>query len=225
MIKNILAIIPARGGSKGIINKNIVDISGKPLISWTIEAAKNSKYISKLILSSNDSNIIQIALDYGCEAPFIRPEELSQDHSSSSDVVLHAIEQIPDFEYIMLLQPTSPLRTSKHIDESFELMISSNADSCVSISSLSKSINWMYYQEKNKHISPVIDVDHRETRRQNVKMPYALNGAIYIMRTKKFLEKKSFLSSNMVGYEMSSESSIDIDSYSDLDLFKRIVTS
>ena len=223
MIQNVLAIIPARGGSKGVPNKNIIEVSGNPLISWTIDAAKKAKCITRLILSSDDSNIIKIASDFGCDTPFIRPDELARDNSSSTDVVLHALKQIPNFEYVMLLQPTSPLRTSQHIDEAFDLLLSSNADSCVSIAPLSKSINWMYYQNDNKKISPVVSVDQRETRRQDIQMPFVLNGAIYIMKTSNFIENKSFLTKNMVGYEMSTENSLDIDSYEDLETFKRLI--
>ncbi len=223
MIQNVLAIIPARGGSKGVPNKNIIEVSGNPLISWTIDAAKKAKCITRLILSSDDSNIIKIASDFGCDTPFIRPNELARDNSSSTDVVLHALRQIPNFEYVMLLQPTSPLRTSQHIDEAFDLLLSSNADSCVSIAPLSKSINWMYYQNDNKKISPVVSVDQRETRRQDIQMPFVLNGAIYIMKTSNFIENKSFLTKNMVGYEMSKENSLDIDSHEDLETFKRLI--
>lgn len=223
MIQNVLAIIPARGGSKGVPNKNIIEVSSNPLISWTIDAAKKAKCITRLILSSDDSNIIKIASDFGCDTPFIRPDELARDNSSSTDVVLHALKQIPNFEYVMLLQPTSPLRTSQHIDEAFDLLLSSNADSCVSIAPLSKSINWMYYQNDNKKISPVVSVDQRETRRQDIQMPFVLNGAIYIMKTSNFIENKSFLTKNMVGYEMSTENSLDIDSYEDLETFKRLI--
>jgi CMP-N,N'-diacetyllegionaminic acid synthase len=223
MIQNVLAIIPARGGSKGVPNKNIIEVSGNPLISWTIDAAKKAKCITRLILSSDDSNIIKIASDFGCDTPFIRPDELARDNSSSTGVVLHALKQIPNFEYVMLLQPTSPLRTSQHIDEAFDLLLSSNADSCVSIAPLSKSINWMYYQNDNKKISPVVSVDQRETRRQDIQMPFVLNCAIYIMKTSNFIENKSFLTKNMVGYEMSTENSLDIDSYEDLETFKRLI--
>src|SRR5690606_37646573 len=115
MISNVLAVITARGGSKGVPRKNVRNLGGKPLIAWTIEEAQKSKYITKLILSSEDKDIIDVAKQYGCEVPFIRPLELAQDDTLGIDVVIHAMIQCPGYDYVILLQPTSPLRTVKDI--------------------------------------------------------------------------------------------------------------
>ena len=116
MKPSFLAVIPARGGSKGVPRKNVRDLNGKPLIAWTIEEAKKSQYISNIILSSEDSEIIKEAKKYGCEVPFIRPMKLAQDDTPGIDPVLHAINQCPGYDYVVLLQPTSPLSKAEDID-------------------------------------------------------------------------------------------------------------
>jgi len=122
--KTILTIIPARGGSKGVKRKNVRNLAGKPLIAWTIEAAKNSKYLDRVVLSSEDKEIIKIAKEYGCEVPFVRSKELAKDDTPGIDVVLHALNMIRErYNYVVLLQPTSPLRTECHIDECIELCV------------------------------------------------------------------------------------------------------
>ena len=124
--KEVLAIIPARGGSKRLPGKNIKDLNGKPLIAWTIDAALRSKYIDKSVVSTDDEIIAEISQKYGAEVPFIRPKELATDTASSIDVILHAINfyktKGEPFEYVILLQPTSPLRTTEDIDHAFEML-------------------------------------------------------------------------------------------------------
>ena len=115
-----IVIIPARGGSKGVPRKNIRELAGKPLIAWTIEAAKKSKYIDRLILSSEDPEIIEVAKAFDCEVPFVRPFELAQDDTPGIEVVLDAVKRCPGYTHVLLLQPTSPFRTHKHIDAFIE---------------------------------------------------------------------------------------------------------
>ena len=114
--KKVLAVIPARGGSNGVPRKNIIDVGGKPLIAWTIEEARKSKYIDRLILSSDDREIIEIAKRWGCEVPFEQPAEMARDGTPGIAPVLHAIEMLPDYDYVVLLQPTSPLRQVEDVD-------------------------------------------------------------------------------------------------------------
>ena len=134
MTKKVLAIIPARGGSKGLPRKNIADLAGKPLIAWTIEASLNSKYITKTMVSSDDKEILDISVEYGAEI-IKRPENLASDDATSESVVKHAIDCLEAtgevFDIVVLLQPTSPLRNSKDIDNAIELMFSSDATSSV----------------------------------------------------------------------------------------------
>ena len=124
--KKLLAVIPARGGSERIPKKNILNLSGKPLISWTIEAALASKYIDDVVVSTDDNEIFTIAKKYGAKVPFIRPDKFSSNHASSISVVLHVIDFLQkvneSYDYIILLQPTSPLRTVKNIDNQFPLL-------------------------------------------------------------------------------------------------------
>ena len=122
--RSILALIPARGGSKGVKRKNVREVGGKPLIAWTIEAAKASRYIDRLILSSEDRAIIDVATAHGCEAPFVRPAELATDEADAMAVVRHALSALPErYDYLLLLQPTSPMRTANDIDGAIELCI------------------------------------------------------------------------------------------------------
>lgn len=210
----ILAIIPARGGSKGVPRKNIRELAGKPLIAWTIEEAKKSKYIDRLILSSEDDEIIEVAKRYGCEVPFKRPIELAQDDTPGIDPVLHAIEQCPGYDYVVLLQPTSPLRTVEDIDGCIEKLLHNDADFCVSVTEPEKSPYWMYKLEDEK-IVPLLPRDGIITRRQDLPKCYVLNGAVYVADANVLLKSKSFLTEKTTAYLMGNESSYDIDTLND----------
>src|SRR4051794_29098155 len=111
--RKVLGLITARGGSKGLPRKNILLLAGKPLIAWSIAAGKASRFIDRVVLSSEDAEIIEVAKAHGCDVPFVRPSELSRDETPSLDPVLHALDQLPDFDWLVLLQPTSPLRTAE----------------------------------------------------------------------------------------------------------------
>lgn len=214
MKPKILGIIPARGGSKGVPRKNIRDLAGKPLIAWTIEEAKKSRYIDRLILSSEDDEIIEVAKEYGCEVPFKRPLELAQDDAQGIEPVLHAIEQCPGYDYVVLLQPTSPLRTVEDIDGCIEKLLASDADFCVSVTEPDKSPYWMYTVENDRMI-PLILQDELVARRQDLPKIYALNGAVYVGRINKLLNTKSFVTNESLAYLMSQAKSFDIDTERD----------
>lgn len=217
--KKILAVIPARGGSKGIPRKNIIDVAGKPLIAWTIEAAKKSKYIDRLVLSSDDDEIIRIATQWGCDVPFKRPDEFAKDNTPGVDPVLHAILMLPGFDYVILLQPTSPLRTIEDIDGCIEHCIAQQANCCVSVTEPDKSPFWMYYLNSQGVLEPVVSSDSEvAVRRQELPVVYALNGAVYVACCEWLLKNKSFLTKETIGYPMSKDNSIDIDSQRDLQL-------
>ncbi|AYC28958.1 cytidylyltransferase domain-containing protein [Paenisporosarcina cavernae] len=211
MKSKILAIIPARGGSKGVIRKNIRNMAGKPLIAWTIEEAKKSKYIDRIILSSEDEEIINVAKKYGCEVPFVRPKELAQDNSTGMDPVLHAINQCPGYDYVVLLQPTSPLRLAEDIDGCIEKVLKEKLHYCVSVSEPPHSPFWMYHVNNVGEMKPVISQPGISTRRQDLKPVYSLNGAIYVGETSKIIESKTFLTDNTRAFVMSSDRSFDID--------------
>ncbi|MDA9190438.1 acylneuraminate cytidylyltransferase family protein [Alphaproteobacteria bacterium] len=211
---NLLAIIPARGGSKGVPRKNIRNFRGKPLISWTIKAAQESLLIKKVILSSDDSDIINTAKHFNCEVPFIRAIELAQDETSSYDVVMDAISRVPNFDWVILLQPTSPLRTATHIDEAIKLCLQEERMSCVSVTKVSQNPLWMFEMGTEKKLKPVISAAIPK-RRQELPNFYRLNGAIYIANINWLKANGTFVNEQTVGYVMDAESSLDIDTEKD----------
>lgn len=208
--KTVLAIIPARGGSKGVPRKNIRLLGGKPLIAWSIEEAKKSKYIDHLILSSEDDEIISVAKQYGCDVPFKRPTELASDDTAGIEPVIHALNQLKAYDYVVLLQPTSPLRTVEDIDQAIEQSIKSGK-SCVSVTEASQSPFWMYMLDPDLSLKYVIEQQNIPLRRQEAKSVYVLNGAVYVSSCENIIKNKSFLMNDTVGYVMSREKSIDID--------------
>lgn len=209
--KTFLAIIPARGGSKRLPRKNVRELSGKPLIGWTIEAAKNSNYIDEVIVSSDDAEILSISSDFGAKT-LHRPNELATDTATSFDAVKHTIENTHPFDYVILLQPTSPLRTSKQIDEAIELLISANADAVISVCEMDHSPLWSNTLPENGSMENFLRDDIKNKRSQELEKYYRLNGAIYICKTKPLLKHKSFfLDNNIFAYIMDRESSVDID--------------
>jgi len=224
--KRFLAIIPARGGSKSIPNKNIMAICGKPLIAYTIDAGKKSKYIDEIIVSTDSDVIKVIAEQYGANVPFLRPDELSNDTSKSIDVVMHVIEYYKknnvSFDYVILLQPTSPLRTFKHLDAAIEKLIESNKTSLVSVCEADENPVLMRSIE-NEKLKEVISFEGTNLRRQDLPTFYIFNGALYINSNEMILSSKKFVDENTIPYVMDKESSIDIDTMLDARLVELII--
>jgi CMP-N-acetylneuraminic acid synthetase len=223
--KKILAIIPARGGSKRLPRKNILNLAGSPLIFWTIKSALGSKYIDRVIVSTNDNEIAAISKKYGADVPFIRPNNLATDESTSIDVVLHSVDYFKkigkQYDYIILLQPTSPLRTNKNIDDSIELLQDSNSDAVISVCKAEHSPLWCNKIAKDGNISNFIDKSILNKRSQDIDEYYRLNGAIYLCSVERLQKEKTFfLKDNCVAYKMKQEQSIDIDSEIDFLLAK-----
>jgi N-acylneuraminate cytidylyltransferase len=215
--KTVLAVIPARGGSKGVPRKNIRIVAGKPLIAWTIEESKKSEYIDRTILSSDDEEIITIARQWNCEVPFVRPAELARDHVSGIEPVLHVIETIPEkYDYVVLLQPTSPLRLVGDIDGCIEKCIFQNAAACVTVTTPDKSPYWMYFLDNQGKLNPIIKQDEPILLRQQLKSVYTLNGAVYVAETGWFLKNNEFISGETVAYPMPKIRSLDVDTELDL---------
>ena len=224
--KKFLAIIPARGGSKSIPNKNIMTICGKPLIAYTIDAGKKSKYIDEIIVSTDSDVIKVIAQQYGAKVPFLRPESLSNDTSKSIDVVMHAIDFYKknnvSFDYVILLQPTSPLRTFEHLDKAIEKLIESNSTSLVSVCEADENPVLMRSIE-NEKLKEVISFEGTNLRRQDLPTFYIFNGALYINSNEMLINKKKFIDENTIPYVMDKESSIDIDTILDARLVELII--
>lgn len=216
----VLALIPARGGSKGIPHKNIIPVNGKPLIAYTIEAAKGCSFIDRVLVSTDDPRIQEVALEYGADAPFLRPAALSQDDTKSIDVVLHAIdycknEEGDPYDIVVLLQPTSPLRDSNDISGALSLFAKTGCDSLCSVTPLrehpllSRSMN-----EETGLLFPLLK--HQSTvRRQDMPPYYHVDGAIYINYCNDLREDTS-LNDNDCGYPLERSHSVDVDDMDDL---------
>lgn len=211
MNKKYLAIIPARGGSKRLPRKNILPLADKPLIGWTIEAALNCDAINKIVVSSDDNEILAVANSYKVNA-LKRPEYLATDTATSFDAIKHAIENNDGYEYVVLLQPTSPLRTAKHLQEAIQLLEEKQADAVISVCETEHSPLWANSLPEDKNMQGFLREELLNTRSQDLPTYYRLNGAIYICKTDKLLEAGSFfLKENIYAYVMDAESSVDID--------------
>jgi CMP-N,N'-diacetyllegionaminic acid synthase len=219
--KSVLGIITARGGSKGLPGKNIIPLSGKPLISYSIEAGKASRYIDRLILSSDDAEIIRVAKEYGCEVPFVRPRELAKDDTPGIDPILHAIATLPEkYDYTVLLQPTSPLRIAEDIDGALEKCVSGHP-ACVSMCEPDKSPFWMYFLAENEKLTPILET--KAFRRQDLPKAFVLNGAVYVAETSYLIEHRTFITGDTVAYVMPKLRSLDIDDAADVKLCEVIL--
>lgn len=204
--KKILGLICARGGSKRLPGKNLKLAKGMPLIAWTIDSAKKSKYIDRLILSSDDSEIIAVASKWGCDAPFVRNPRLAKDDTPGIEPVLDAIERLPGYDYVVLLQPTSPLRSVVDIDEAIEMCVNNSSPSCVSVVGISKKPDWFYRVSSDNAISPLSN-DGSEV--------CMLNGAVYVADCAALIKSKSFVTNNTLAYKMPLCRSVDIDDEND----------
>lgn len=223
MNKTFLAIIPARGGSKRLPRKNILDLCGKPLISWSIEAALKSKYISKVVVSSDDDEILNISLNFGAET-IKRPVELASDTATTFDAIKHTIDNFENYDYIVLLQPTSPLRNEKHINEAIEFLEEKQADAIVSVCEMDHSPLWSNTLPKDGNMNNFLRDEVLNKRSQDLEKYYRVNGAVYICKTDKLLENKSFfLKDNIFAYIMDRKSSIDIDEEIDFLFAQRVI--
>lgn len=192
MTKKILSIIPARAGSKGLPGKNIIDLAGKPLIAWSIEASLNSKYITKTLVSSDGDNILDVAQAYGADV-LKRPFEFASDSASSESVLQHALKETDeDYEYIILLQPTSPLRDTKDIDKAFEKLFSTDATALISVYETDNKILKAFKEDGNGYIEGISNNQYPFMPRQNLPKTYISNGAIYIIKVDEFLKITAF---------------------------------
>ncbi|MBC8590317.1 cytidylyltransferase domain-containing protein [Wansuia hejianensis] len=219
--KSILAIIPARGGSKGIARKNIINVSGKPLIQYTIDSAKKSKYIDRLVVSTEDAEIASISVRCGAEVPFLRPIELAEDETKTVDVLIDVIKKLEElgckYDYMVLLQPTQPLRQTFHIDEAIEMIIDKDEDSLVSVSEVREHpILMRTVDEKNEARSLL--GQRSDIRRQDFSKVYKVNGAVYINRLNNKFNINTSLNDNKLAYIMDKKYDLDIDEPEDLDL-------
>lgn len=219
--KTFLAIIPARGGSKGLPGKNIKELCGKPLIAWSIEAGLKSKYLDEVVVSTDYQNIAEIAKKYGASVPFLRPDFLASDTATSFDAVKHVIEFYKDelkkeYEYIVLLEPTSPLREDTDIDNAIEQLLASNANSIVGICKTEdQNPAFLVCKDNDDFISGYENKDMKVLRRQDIEDVYFFEGTIYVSKLDVLLERKTFYHENTIGYEVPKYKSLEVDDIDD----------
>jgi len=212
-IKNIIGVIPARGGSKGVMRKNVKFLCGKPLIYYTIRECFKSKHLTKTIVSTEDTEIAQIAKSFGVDV-IMRPYYLAKDDTPTIDVIFHAIKKLEEkretVDLVILLQPTSPLRTATDIDKAIELYISSSCESVISVVEAEHPPYWSL-EIKNGFLKPLLGQKFLNMRRQDLPKVYFPNGAIFIARPEILKKYRSFYTNKIKPYIMPKEKSVDID--------------
>jgi CMP-N-acetylneuraminic acid synthetase len=219
MTKKVLAIIPARGGSKLLPRKNLKQLGGKPLIVWTIEAALKSRYITKIVVSTDDDEISNLSKKSGVSV-IKRPKNLASDTSTSESVILHTLDFLNSddlvFDIVILLQPTSPFRSTLDIDNAYEMMINSRAKSLISVNQTDNKFLKSFIKTPLGYLEGVSKGKYAFMRRQDLPVIFLSNGAIYIIYVNDFLKTKSLFTDKTIEFIMNKEHSIDIDSHDDI---------
>lgn len=217
---SVLALITARGGSKGVPGKNIRLVHGRPLIEYTIVQALAAACVDRVVASTDDDEIARVAQACGCEVPFRRPAALATDEARSIDVVMHTLDQLPNHDIVVLLQPTSPARAAADIDATVQRMLDAKAPACVSVCEVQESPYWMFSLGEHARLHPLLATPSA-CRRQDLPPVFTLNGAVYAARTVALRHMGSFLGPETVAHVMPRERSIDIDTLEDFNLFAR----
>lgn len=222
----ILAIIPARCGSKGLKDKNIKNLNGKPMIAYTIEASKESNVFTDIVVSTDSSDYAKISEEYGAWVPFLRPKQFSTDEASSADVIMYTINELnrneKKYDYFMLLQPTSPLRTAKDIKNAVDLLIEKNANSVISVCETEHSPIFVNTLDETLKMDNFLD-NKFNVPRQMLPSYYRLNGAIYLSEINYFAKFKNFYHENSYAYVMDNKSSTDVDTLVDFEFAKLLM--
>jgi CMP-N,N'-diacetyllegionaminic acid synthase len=224
--KKVIALIPSRSGSKGLPNKNILDFLGKPLMAWSIEAAKRSRYVDRTILSTDSKEIANQGLIYGAEVPFLRPEEISRDSSTSMEVVKHAIDYVysqtsEKYEILVLLEPTSPLRTSVDLDQALEkLVMHTDAKSLVSLGQVDSQHSRIQVGISGEGFVkvPPSEKMYKHKRRQDLPKNFFLDGSLYISYIDDLLETETFVQDKTLAVIMPKWKTIEIDDEYDYEM-------
>lgn len=224
--RQVLALVPARGGSKGVFRKNLRIIRGKPLVAHTIAAALGSEVVDRVYVSSDDDEILQVSRDLGAEA-LRRPPAAAADTATASMVVIDFISQMPpsvidDNPFLIFLQPTSPLRNSAHIDEAFRVMGDKNGTTCMSVVPLKSSPYKSFKLTEEGLLQSLFDETLSNANRQVLPMTYYPNGAIYIFPLSEFIKRGGFPSNGGVPFAMSENESIDIDTEDDFATIEKL---
>lgn len=224
--KRILAVIPARAGSKGIKDKNIRDLCGKPLIAYSIEVAKKCEYIDEVFVSTDSTRIKEIAESYGAAVPFLRSEELASDEAKIIDALLFSLDKLAamneKFDYIILLQPTQPIRSVRLLKNVIEKMINEDLQSLVTICPVEECPILMRTMSADGKLNPVLNTTST-VRRQDFPAFYKVNGSVYMNRIDETFNKDTSLNDNSYGYVMNREDSIDIDTIDDFEKAEQFI--
>lgn len=217
--KKILAVVPARGGSKGVPRKNIINVGGFPLIKYTIDCGKNSKYLDRVVVSTEDLLIKKIAEENRGDVPFLRPKELAEDTSKTIDCIVHAVDTLKGmgevYDYVMILQNTVPLRKSWHVDEAIEMIIDKNEKSLVSISEVEEHPILMRTLNEDNSVESLLHINST-MRRQDFPKFYKVDGAIYIQKLDEDFNLNTSLNDGKLGYIIDKKYTTDIDNYIDI---------
>ena len=224
---NIIAIIPARGGSKGLPHKHVLPLANKPLIAYTIEAALQSKKINRVIVTTDDKQIADISRNYGSEV-IIRSHDLSNDSTPTEPVIKHVVNLLDTSNYkpdiIVTLQPTSPLRTPQQIDDALSIILSNNVDSVIGLKEV-KEHPYKMKKIENNYVIPFLQIKLRNNRRQDMPVLYKENGAIYITKYDLLMNENKLIGEYVKPFIMSDETSIDIDTLLDFKVVECLMES
>jgi N-acylneuraminate cytidylyltransferase/CMP-N,N'-diacetyllegionaminic acid synthase len=227
--RKIIGIIPARAGSKGLPKKNIILLKGKPLIAWTIKCALKSKYIDKVIVSTDDPKISEISKKYGAKVPFSRPPHLATDTASSISVVIHALQKLSEagenYDYVVLLEPTSPLREPKDIDECVEKLHRTGGSVVTVCISEASHPNFLFRKKPDQRLQRFTPKPAISYRRQDQATLLFPEGTVYCSEVKILKEKKSFYHKNTFGHEVPFWKSFEIDNEDDLKIVAALIQS
>lgn len=224
MKEKILAIIPARSGSKGLKDKNIKMMNGKPLIAYTIEAAQNSKIFEDIIISTDSEKYAEIVKKYGVSVPYLRDKKLANDNAKSSDVILDILNRVEKkYDSFIMLQPTSPLRTEKNIIEAYKMYLEKKANSVVSVCEMEHSPLWANTLNEEKRMDSFLKGIAVNRNRQELETYYRINGALYIANVEYFKKYQDFYYKDSYAYIMEKENSIDIDDELDFKIAEYLI--
>ena len=223
--KRIVAIIPARGGSKGIPGKNLKDLAGKPLIAYTVQASLGCKYIDNTIVSTDSERIASISVGYGAKVPFLRPIELASDVSKTIDAIVYTLNELKkkneNYDVLVLLQPTSPLRDTEDIDNAIQAFFDNNCENLVSVSPVREHPLLMRYVDGSGKLESILG-RNSTCRRQDFDQYYRVNGAIYILAVSGLSNDTSF-NDAQVPFFMNENHSVDIDTLLDFKIAELIM--
>lgn len=226
--KRVLCIIPARGGSKRLPRKNVLPLAGKPLIHYSVAAAMASEHFDRVIVSTDDTEIADRARESGADVPFVRPAELATDTATAVDVLIHAVdffEQTGDqYDFVVLIQPTTPLVQANDIDQAIQTIINTGTRSCVSVCKVSERPEWMYSLDGDM-ATPFFESENSASRQQDLSELFRLNGAVYVLKRDLLNQRLIVDQKSLSAIVMPKDRSIDIDEQIDFTIAETILQS